>query len=378
MSLARALSLMALLVAAARCDVVAAQDLAGGELTVRVGYLAERPPPPPTLSGLDPVPADEGIAGARLGLADNATTGRFLGHAYVLEEGDAPDILLVDAPADRLLAVADARPGALVINVSAQDMRLRDGDCRANILHTAPSRAMRADALMQLAVSRRWTDLALLSSDGPGDAAWGDALRAAASKFGARIRSEAAWTDGGDLRRSAGREIAAATRGLGEHDLLVVADESDDIARYVPFNAWLPRPVAGSAGLRSEAWFPVVEAYGAVQLQARFRDMAGRDMRPIDFAAWSAMRAIGEAVTRTGSAEPATLRAHLLSPDFELGVHLGRPASFRPWNGQMRAPIPLAHPRAVVAAAPLDGFLHARTELDTLGLDEGDSECSAF
>jgi hypothetical protein len=34
--------------------------------------------------------------------------------------------------------------------------------------------------------------------------------------------------------------------------------------------------------------------------------------------------------------------------------------------------------RAVIANAPLGGFLHQRTELDTLGLDRPESDCAAF
>jgi cbb3-type cytochrome oxidase cytochrome c subunit len=44
----------------------------------------------------------------------------------------------------------------------------------------------------------------------------------------------------------------------------------------------------------------------------------------------------------------------------------------------MRQVVHLVHPRAVVANAPLPGFLHQATELDTLGLDEPESKCAAF
>ena len=44
----------------------------------------------------------------------------------------------------------------------------------------------------------------------------------------------------------------------------------------------------------------------------------------------------------------------------------------------MRQVVHLVHPRAVVANAPLPGFLHRVTELDTLGLDEPESKCAAF
>ena len=47
-------------------------------------------------------------------------------------------------------------------------------------------------------------------------------------------------------------------------------------------------------------------------------------MRPLDYDAWVAVRSIGEAATRTKSAAPADLIAHLKSPDFELAAFKGR------------------------------------------------------
>ena len=62
---------------------------------------------------------------------------------------------------------------------------------------------------------------------------------------------------------------------------------------------------------------------------------------------------------------------------FELGGFKGGSLSFRGWNGQMRQSVQLVHAKAVVASAPIEGFLHAQTELDTLGLDSPNSKCSA-
>lgn len=347
---------------------------------VRIGYLREERPRPPTLSNLEPVPADEGLAGARLGVADNATTGSFLGHDYTLVEADplAAPIVVVDASRERLLELADAHPDKLFVNVAAPDDALRDAECRANVLHTLPSRAMLTDALVQFAVRRRWARLAMMVGRRPDDEAWAAAMRRSAAKFGARLVGEKQWVADADLRRTAAAELPVFLQALPDHDMLVVADEADDFARYVPFNTWQPRPVAGAGGLRPRAWSPAVEAYGAAQLQARFTELADRSMRPVDWAAWAAVRAVGEAVTRTGAADAAGVRAHLLSPDFELAAFKGRPVSFRDWNGQLRQPVPLAHPRALVAMAPLEGFLHRRTELDTLGLDRAETDCEAF
>ena len=288
--------------------------------------------------------------------------------------------LILDMPAEAMLAVADlpeAR-GALIFNTAAPEARLRGVDCRAAVLHTLPSTAMRTDALAQFLLQRRWDDLAMVTGARSEDADFAESLRGSLTKFGLKLRTEAPWLADADIRRNAGQEVPVFTQALPAHDVLLVADEAGDFARYVAYNTWTPRPLAGSEGLRPVAWAPVVEAWGAAQLQSRFRAQSDREMRPRDFAAWAAMRAIGEAVTRTGSADPAILRAFLLGPAFELGGFLGSPLSFRAWDGQMRQPIPLVTERAVVAMAPLEGFLHPSSEMDTLGTDAPETTCTAF
>ena len=356
---------------------------------IAVVWLHEDRQQPPTLSNLDPPPDDLGVAGARLAIEENRSSGRFLDQTWQLEEvtiadGAAPDLpdgtafVVIDATPATVAALADTRPDALILNAGAPDEALRQSDCRANLLHTLPTDAMRADALSQFLVSRKWTDVALIAGTHPGDVAFADALKASATKFRLRLRGEKTWAFDADMRRNASQEVPLFTQDLGDHDLLLVADELGDFARYIPYNTWAPRPVGGSEGIVPEAWSPVVEAWGAAQLQSRFRDMAGRGMRPEDFAAWAAVRTLGEAVTRTGAADPEAVLSYVLSDDFELGGFLGRPLSFRPWNGQMRQPIPLVTERAVVATAPIEGFLHQVNELDTLGRDRPESACTAF
>jgi hypothetical protein len=41
----------------------------------------------------------------------------------------------------------------------------------------------------------------------------------------------------------------------------------------------------------------------------------------------------------------------------------------------MRQPILIAGARSLVSVSPQDGFLHRRSVLDTLGVDEGESRC---
>ena len=365
-------------------------------LEVPVAYLSVKVPAPPVLSGLDEPPEDLGLGGAALGISDNAATGRFLGQAYALEAFAVPlggdvlaaarealsvsGLLVLDAPMAQVLAIADMpeAESALILNASAGDGALRDAECRANLLHTLPSTAMRTDALAQFLAARRWDRLVMVEGTHPDDAAFAEAMERSLAKFGLRLKARATWAFGADMRRSAAQEVPLFTQGFGDYDALIVADEIGDFGRYILYNTWEPRPVVGSEGLSARAWAPVVEQWGAAQLQGRFGDLAGRHMEPEDYAAWAAMRAIGEAVTRTGSADPARLRAYMLGPEFELAGFKGRAMTFRPWNGQLRQPIPIVHPRALVASAPLEGFLHQRTELDTLGLDAPESACAAF
>lgn len=369
---------------------------AAAQLSVPVAYLERQVERPPVLTNLDPIPEDLGLQGARLGIADNASTGRFLNHDYALTEivVDPYDdwiaavrpvlathgLIVVNAPADDLLALADLpeAAGALIFNAGAQDERLREADCRANLLHTLASHGMRADALAQFLVFRRWTDWVMIEGQRPDDRLFAQALRRAAARFGARLRAARDWPLESDMRRNIGAELPLFTQDFPSHHILLVADEAGDFGPYVEFNGWEPRPVAGSAGAVPDTWSDRVEAFGAAQLNLRFRRQAGRPMTGIDYAAWAAVRAIGEAVTRTGSAEAGVLRAYILSPAFELAAHKGAAMSFRPWNGQLRQPMPVATRTALVAMAPMPGFLHATSTLDTLGPDRPETACRAF
>ncbi|MDD7971067.1 ABC transporter substrate-binding protein [Roseinatronobacter alkalisoli] len=373
-----------------------AASTALASIDVPIAYLEMEIARPPVLSNLDPIPDDLGRMGAALGLADNTTTGGFMGHNYVLTDmvvplGDdwleaARDVLaghrivVVNAPADALLALADLpeAAGALIFNASAESDTLREGDCRANMLHTMPGYAMRADALMQFLVSKRWTDLVMITGQHPADMEFADALRESATKFGARIRAEREWDMSSDMRRNIGQEFPVFTQDFPSHHVMLVADEAGDFGPFLEFNAWEPRPVAGSAGARPDAWSDRVEAYGAAQLQLRFKRLADRPMGVVDYAAWAAVRSVGEAVTRLNTNDATAIRDYILGDAFELAAFKGAAITYRDWNGQMRQPIPVATRTALVAMPPLPGFLHQVSTLDTLGRDRAETACNAF
>lgn len=371
-------------------------QVTAAEVRLSIGYLKVETPRPPTLSNLDTIPADTGLAGAQTALRDNQTTGKFLGHGYALADmtvaiGEDPlaaarillagsPFLILDAPAETLLAIADLPEAnaAILFNTSAGDLQLRDEHCRVNILHSVPSDAMRTDALAQFFVKRRWSDLVMVAGSFSQDQAYASAMRRSLAKFGLKLTSEKTWAFDADMRRTASQEIPLFTQDFGDYDALIVADELHDFGRYLLYNTWEARPVTGSEGLSAVTWSPVIEQWGAAQLQSRFKAMHGRTMAAQDYAAWAAVRTLGEAVTRAETANPGILRTYILSDKFELAGFKGRPLTYRGWNGQLRQPIAIAHPRALVAQAPLEGFLHQTNELDSLGLDRPESKCEAF
>jgi len=157
--------------------------------------------------------------------------------------------------------------------------------------------------------------------------------------------------------------------------VLVVADEANEFGDYLEGRTALPRPVAGTSGLVASGWSQVNEQWGATQLQQRFRKSAGRPMTPVDYAAWLAVRALGEAATRAATTDPDALAAYLRGPDFLVAGFKGQGQSFRAWDGQMRQPILIAGPRLLVSVSPQPGYLHRTSELDTLGTDRDESKC---
>lgn len=347
------------------------------------------------LSNLDAVPEDEGVQGARLAVTDNNTTGLFTGQNFSLKEvvvhlNDDPLLqfetlakegyrhFITDLPADKLSQLGNhpLATEVLIYNVSASDDSLRGVGCRSNFLHILPSRAMRADALGQYLLKKRWKKLFLVVGPDESDARYAEAVRRSAKKFGLKIVSEKKWTHTYDARRTAQSDVPLFTRGE-DYDVLVVADEKGLFGEYLEYRSWLPRPVAGTQGLVPVAWHRTHEQWGAVQLQNRFNEQAGRWMSEIDYAAWLAVRSIGEAATRTNSLDFSVLKRFMLGDEFAVAGFKGKKLSFRGWNNQLRQPVLLAAARSMVAVAPLPGFLHPVTMLDTLGYDKTESRCNS-
>src|SRR4029077_2684207 len=188
--------------------------LSGGALSaraadpaeVRIGYLHLVESKQQPISLLDEPNDDDGIAGARLGIEDNNGTGRFTNQHFSIEDlrvkptDDAAAsakslidkgimLIVVDLPPAMVLAAADAaRPaGATLFDAGSIDDSLREENCRANVIHTAPTRSMLADDIAQYLSWKRWQRWLLVTGSHPQDALYADALKRAAKRFGDTI-----------------------------------------------------------------------------------------------------------------------------------------------------------------------------------------------
>src|SRR5258705_451191 len=230
-------------------SVVGTHALAAGPIEIGIGYLG-RAGVKSKLSLVEQPAENDGIAGARLAIEDNNTTGRFLNQHFTLEElrlKESDDVaqaavalasrngfIVADLPADALLKAADALRGreTVLLNAGSIDDRLREQDCRSNVLHVAPTRSMLADALAQYLVWKQWKRWLLVVGSHEADKLYAEVLRRAAARFGAKIVQERVFEDTGGARRTDSgvtliqRQMPVLTQQAPAYDVLVAADRS--------------------------------------------------------------------------------------------------------------------------------------------------------
>lgn len=363
------------------------------KLTTDIIFITKEREVPAVLSNLDPILNDEGFYGIQLGVEDNLTTGRFLGHDYKVKmiqvslKEDLEEEFKKLIKSGYTYFVADLNSGELsklsnlkesknilLINIRSKEDSLRNEFCKTNLIHVAPSYTMLSDALTQYLVKKKWKKWFLVIGPEKEDKAYADALKKSAKKFNIKIKEERVWDFASDLRRTAQKEIPIFTKGVN-YDIMVVADEKGEFGEYLSYRTWDPRLIVGSQGLKPTNWHRTHEQWGATQMQNRFRRKSGRWMTPVDYSAWVAVRVIGEAVSRVQDNKLQSIKEYLFSEGFGIGAYKGVKVSFRNWNGQLRQPILLAAPRSMVSVSPQEGYLHPTSELDTLGVDEPESSC---
>ncbi len=343
-------------------------------------------------------PAD----GARVAMRDARIIGRTLKVKFRLEIRRAADLegvraafedlsknsgsryFLVDLPGDLLARFAAETRGreVLLFNISAYEDELRGEKCQPHLLHVIASYRQLADALAQYLSHKQWHRILVLRGPDPEDHRIADVFSVSAKRFGNRIVEVRDFLPTHDPRAREQNNIRLLTTGI-DYDVVFVADHFGEFGRHVPYETVLARPVVSlvghgtTIGLVPSLWHWATERFGSPQLNQRFERQVKhrRKMRDADFAAWAAIRSLLEAMMRVKSTAFEPVRKALLSEDARLDVYKGVPANFRSWDHQMRQPMLLHTHNAVVAYAPLPQFLHARNVLDTLGVDEPNTQC---
>ena len=195
--------------------------------------------------------------------------------------------------------------GTVLFDAGSIDDRLREQDCRANVIHVAPTRSMLADALAQYLVWKQWKRWLLVVGSHDNDKLYADALRRAAARFGAKIVQERTFEDTGGARRTDSgvtliqRQMPVFTQQAPAYDVLVAADESEVFAAYLPYRTWDPRPVAGSAGLVPTSWDAVARPVGR-----------GPDAEPLHETEFAAHDGAGHAGLDRGAHDRRSHLAH--------------------------------------------------------------------
>ncbi len=333
------------------------------------------------------------FAGAEVALRESRFVGQAIGVSFDLVRARGADAralvaeldklhaegvrhFLIDAPGKVVAEVAAATRGRelLLFNVSAPDDALRQAQCQAHLYHTIPNHGMQTDALAQFLVAKKWRKVLLLQGPRDDDRLIGAAFENSARRLGLKIVDKKDFVLGNDPRQRELGNVGLLTAG-DDHDVVFVADSDGEFARSVPYDTVRPRPVVGAEGLVAEAWHWAWSRHGAPQLVSRFDKQAGRHMGSADWAAWVAVKAVVEAVVRTGNAPFDKRVAYLGGEEITIDGFKGNRLYFRDWDRQLRQPLLLATHNAVIERAPIQGFLHQTNNLDTLGFDRRDSRC---
>jgi hypothetical protein len=235
-----------------------------------------------------------------------------------------------------------------------------------------PSVAMYADGLTQVLIEQRKLTRWSVTADGsPRGAEIEAAARRSVARRGGTVTGDAAAADVLLLAVDDRGVDAGMTRAIAE------GRRPDRIAGIG--EAGIRLPAERAAGLWAVGWHHELERFSARELNGRFRRRWNAPMTETSWAAWAALKLVGEAVVRAGAGDGAALAAFLESaPPFD--GHKGEALTFRRWDHQLRQPLYVAGPRKREdIGGPLGPFAVLADvggkNLDALGTAMADSRC---
>ena len=369
--------------------------------TVPIVYLGKEYEEPLPLSYSEKIVTDKGIQGARLIIKEANQAGTFVGFAFELVEAIVPANADVVAKAKEILAkgnafiIADLEPkdlvavadlpeaaNSIIVNIRSNEEALRQELCRSNVFHIVPDWAMRADALGQYLIWKKWPRWFVIRRDTPQDQDYLAMVKRSAARFGGKVVDDKVYDlppgarnlDSGHQQIQA--QIPMETEQAPDHDVVWVINSDDDFGDYLAYRTYIPRPVVGTQGLQAVAWDKSYTESGAMHFQNAIPRLAKRQPVERDYTAWLAFRSLSDSAMKSGKTTPQELKAYLLSDQFKIEGFKGQALSFRTWDHQMRQPIILGGgTRVPVSTSPQEGFLHEKFLTDTLGFDEPETKC---
>lgn len=243
------------------------------------------------------------------------------------------------------------------INVGASSDSLRNDACYATTFHLEPSAAMYIDAIAGWYVRtgfRRWFVL----TDGSQESLAQQAhlTRTLNERhFGIRQVAEQAMTPGGAVPDNLVAEIARTNADF----VLLLMDGDDQLAVMTAMDAagldmqvtGFPYPetqtraffvamqtAAPTIGTnnRVTTWEPTLDAYGAREMNARYRQQFREPMDSSAWATYQAVKILYEAAFFGGSLQADAVLAFLAAPTSVFDIYKGIGTSFRPWDRQLR------------------------------------------
>lgn len=260
--------------------------------------------------------------------------------------------------ADEALALAEwsAATGIPFVNVGSSDDRLRNEQCEATMFHVEPSAAMYLDGMAGWYVRaglRNW--YFVKGADEESEAQFQRVLEGLRERhFGARSVGDTTFepsSDVGDIanrvRRAnadlvvlllpavdqltvlAGLEVAGV-------DTMVTGfpyPEAETRAFYAASRAAAPEL---GTGHRISSWEATLDAYGARELNARYRSVYGEPMDASAWAVYQGVKMLYDSAFFGGSHDPADVIAYLGGETSVFDVWKGIGTTFRPWDGQLR------------------------------------------
>jgi len=390
--------------AAPKASDAAAAPMPGAAEPVKsmsVVYLGKKYEEPLPLSYAEKPITDKGIEGARLMLKEANQAGALVGYKFKMDEAIVPEdgdvvakakeilkggdtFIIADLEPADLLAVADLpeAKNSVIVNIRSSEDALRQEECRSNVFHIIPDYAMRADALAQYLIWKKWPRWFVIRGTTDKDKEYVEMVKRSAARFGGKVVAEKVYdlppgarnTDSGYQQVQG--QIPMETEGAPDHDVIWVANSDDGFGDYLMYRTYKPDPVVGTHGLQATAWDQSYTEFGAMHFQNALPKIAKRKPVERDYTAWLGFRALADSAMKSGKTDPQDVKAYLLSDKFRLEGFKGQAMTFRPWDQQLRQPIILGGgTRVPVSVSPQEGFLHPTNVTDTLGFDKPETKC---